>query len=95
MKNVLNAVTAILVILFLGWQFCGECCESECVETKCSKEEISTEVKLDIQTDNENIDIDSIVDAVLEDIDMEGDIDTIIKINIDLTKEDEIESTEE
>ena len=30
MKNVLNAVSAILIILFLGWQFCGDCCEKKC-----------------------------------------------------------------
>jgi len=30
MKNVLNAVTAICIILFLGWQFCGDCCEKKC-----------------------------------------------------------------
>ena len=30
MKNLLNAVTAICIILFLGWQFCGDCCEKKC-----------------------------------------------------------------
>jgi hypothetical protein len=30
MKNVLNAVTAICIILFLGWQFCGDCCGKKC-----------------------------------------------------------------
>ena len=30
MKNLLNAVTAICIILFLGWQFCGDCCETKC-----------------------------------------------------------------
>ena len=30
MKNVLNALSAILIILFLGWQFCGDCCEKKC-----------------------------------------------------------------
>jgi len=45
MKNVLNAVIAILIILFLGWQFCGDCCEKkcdksdtkECYYSKCEK----------------------------------------------------------
>ena len=39
MKNVLNAVTAILVILFFGWQFYVTSCKSECATTKCSSEE--------------------------------------------------------
>ena len=30
MKNVLNAVSAILIILFFGWQFCWDCCETKC-----------------------------------------------------------------
>jgi len=45
MKNVLNAVTAICIILFLGWQFCGDCCgkkcdksdKKECDYSKCEK----------------------------------------------------------
>ena len=37
MKNVLNAVSAILIILFLGWQFCGDCCEKKCDYSKCEK----------------------------------------------------------
>jgi len=39
MKNALNAVTAILIILFFGWQLCRTCCETECETTKCSSEE--------------------------------------------------------
>ena len=30
MKNVLNAVSTILIILFFGWQFCGDCFETKC-----------------------------------------------------------------
>ena len=37
MKNVLNTVSAILIILFLGWQFCGDCCEKKCDYSKCEK----------------------------------------------------------
>lgn len=30
MKNILNAISSILVILFLGWMFLGDCCEKKC-----------------------------------------------------------------
>lgn len=30
MKNVLNVVSAILIILFFVWQFSGDCCETKC-----------------------------------------------------------------
>ena len=30
MKNILNAISAILIILFLGWMLCGDCCEKKC-----------------------------------------------------------------
>ena len=30
MKHVLNAVTAILIILFFGWQFYWDCSETKC-----------------------------------------------------------------
>ena len=102
MKNVLNAVTAILVILFLGWQLCGQCCKTECEETKCSGEgteevtgETCEKVKIVIQTEDENG--DSILTAVLEDVNLEGNIDTLIEIDINLeedTEEEEIEVTE-
>ena len=30
MKHILNTVSAILIILFFGWQFCWDCCETKC-----------------------------------------------------------------
>ena len=38
MKNLLNAITAILIILFFGWQFCGSCCKTKCDKSKVTKE---------------------------------------------------------
>jgi len=37
MKNVLNAVSAILIILFFGWQFCWDCCETKCDKSDTKK----------------------------------------------------------
>ena len=40
MKNILNAISAILIVLFLGWMICGDCCETKCEKsgaTKCEK----------------------------------------------------------
>ena len=56
MKTVLNIVTTVLIILFLGYQFYMESCENKCKtnkESKCSTEEKSNECKWS----SENIDI--------------------------------------
>jgi hypothetical protein len=50
MKNVLNAVTTILIILFFGWQLCGTCCKTECDTTKCSVEK-TDDFKEELQWD--------------------------------------------
>ena len=60
MKTVLNIVTTILIILFLGYQFYLESCENKCEtnkESKCSDEEKSKECKWN----TENIDVTVVV----------------------------------
>ena len=59
MKNVLNAVTAILIILFFGWQLCGTCCETECETTKCSSEETEVIIECSEIDDIKELDVDT------------------------------------
>ena len=86
-------LTWILIIGILGYLFMGNCCKTEC-STEVKKE-IRVEIKDwdEIQVEDENLNIDSMVDKVIENIDIEGDVDTAIEINIDLTEEEE--TTEE
>jgi len=103
MGNLEKPLTWGLVIVLLGYLFvanceCGE--ESTCplnngfnIGFEDGATEVNKEIRVEIQVEDERIDVDSIVDAVLEDIDMEGDSDTLIEINIDLTEE-EAETTE-
>ena len=103
MGNLEKPLTWGLVIVLLGYLFvanceCGE--ESTCplnngfnIGFEDGATEVNKEIRVEIQLEDESIDVDSIVDAVLEDIDMEGDSDTLIEINIDLTEEEE-ETTE-
>ena len=65
-------LTWILIIGILGYLFMG----------KWSKTECSTEVKKEIRVEDEdeNLNIDSMADTVIENIDKEGDADTAIKI---------------
>ncbi len=86
-------LTWILIIGILGYLFMGNCCKTEC-STEVKKE-IRVEIKDwdEIQVEDENLNIDSMVDKVIENIVIEGDVDTVIEINIDLTEEEE--TTEE
>ena len=86
-------LTWILVIGILGYLFMGNYGKTEC-STEVKKE-IRVEIKDwdEIQVEDENLNIDSMVDKVIENIDIEGDVDTVIEINIDLTEEEE--TTEE
>ena len=100
MGNLEKPLTWGLVILLLGYLFvanfeCGE--DATCklnngfnIGFEDTTEEVKQEIRVEIKVEDENIDVDSIVDAVLENIDMEGDVDTVIKINIDLTEEEEV-----
>ena len=103
MGNLEKPLTWGLVIVLLGYLFvanceCGE--ESTCplnngfnIGFEDGARKVNKEIRVEIQVEDENLNIDSIVDAVLENIDMEGDSDTLIEINIDLTEE-EAETTE-
>ena len=67
MKNVLNAVTAILVILFFGWQFYVTSCKEECVPTKCSSEETESVIDCSEIDDIKELDVDTIqIDSVTQ-----------------------------
>ena len=89
MKNVLNAVSAILIILFLGWQFCGDCCEKkcgksdtqECDYSKCEKSGAtkckSYETKKECPHANID-DVDDVDDADVDDADVDdADVDDV------------------
>jgi len=67
MKNVLNAVTAILVILFFGWQFYVTSCKEECVPTKCSSEETEVIIECYEIDDIKELDVDTTqIDSVTQ-----------------------------
>ena len=76
-------LTWILLIGLLGYLFAENCCKTEC------STEVKKEIRVEIKVEDENLNIDSMVDTVIENIDIEGDVDTVIKINIDLTEEEE------
>ena len=93
MGNLEKPLTWGLVIVLLGYLFiancdCGE--ETSCkanngfnIESENLDSEVKQEIRVKIQVEDENLNVDSIVDAVLEDIDAEGNIDTIIKIDLE------------
>jgi preprotein translocase subunit SecF len=80
-------LTWILVIVILGYLFMANYGKTEC------STEVKKEIRVEIQVEDENLNIDSMVDKVIENIDIEGDVDTVIEININLTEEEE--TTEE
>ena len=94
MKNLRKPLTWGLVIVLLGYLFIANCdCEdASCTFFKCSNNELNIESEndtikpqnklIEIQAEDENLNVDSIVSAVLEDIDMKGDIDTVIEIDL-------------
>jgi hypothetical protein len=93
MGNLEKPLTWGLVIVLLGYLFiancdCGE--EASCtanngfnIESANLDSEVKQEIRVEIQVEDENLNVDSIVDAVLEDIDMEGNIDTVIEIDLE------------
>ena len=99
MGNLEKPLTWGLVIVLLGYLFianydCGE--ESSCTlnngfntESENLDSEVKQEIKVEIQIEDESLNVDSILGAVLEDIDTEGNLDTVIKI--DLTEEETTE----
>ena len=99
MGNLEKPLTWGLVIVLLGYLFianwdCGE--EASCtanndfnIESENLDSEVKQEIKVEIQIEDESLNVDSILGAVLEDIDTEGNLDTVIKI--DLTEEETTE----
>ena len=96
MGNLEKPLTWGLVIVLLGYLFiancdCGE--ESFCrvnndfnIEYEVESDDVKQEIKVEIQIEDESLNVDSILGAVLENIDTEGNLDTVIKI--DLTEEE-------
>ena len=67
MKNVLNAVTAILVILFFGWQFYVTSCKEECVPNECGSEVTETVIECSETDDSRELDVDTTqIDSVTQ-----------------------------
>lgn len=67
MKNVLNAVTAILVILFFGWQFYVTSCKEECVLTEYAGEVTETVIECSETDDIRELDVDTTqIDSVTQ-----------------------------
>ena len=96
MGNLEKPLTWGLVIVLLGYLFiancdCGE--ESSCranndfnIESEVESDDVKQKIKVEIQIEDESLNVDSILGAVLENIDTEGNLDTVIKI--DLTEEE-------
>ena len=92
MENLEKPLTWVLVIVLLGYLFiancdCGE--EASCtakngfnIQSENETIDVNQEIKIEIQVEDESLNVDSIADAVLEDIDMEGNIDTVIQIDL-------------
>ena len=59
MKNVLNAVTAILVILFFGWQFYVTSCKEEFVPNESVSEVTETVIECSETDDSRELDLDT------------------------------------
>jgi hypothetical protein len=67
MKNVLNAVTAILVILFFGWQFYVTSCKEECVPNESGSEVTETVIECSETDDSIVLDVDTTqIDSVTQ-----------------------------
>jgi len=48
-----------------------------------------SEIEVEIKKDDEALNVDSVIDAVLEGIQLEGDVDSVVEISIDLTEQEE------
>ena len=92
MGNLEKPLTWVLVIVLLGYFFISNCNfggEASCsenngfnIESVNETIDIKQEIQGEIQVEDENLNVDSLVNGVLEDIDMEGDIDTLIEIDL-------------
>jgi len=91
--NLEKPLTWVLVIVLLGYFFISNCNfggEASCsenngfnIESVNETIDIKQEIQGEIQVEDENLNVDSLVNGVLEDIDMEGDIDTVIEIDLE------------
>jgi len=92
MGNLEKPLTWVLVIVLLGYLFISNCDSGEeasysvkngfNIESVNEMIDVKQEIQGEIQAEDENLNVDSIVSAVLEDIDMKGDIDTVIEIDL-------------
>ena len=92
MGNLEKPLTWGLVIVLLGYLFIANCNFGEEAswtlkndfnfESQNETIDVKQEIRVEIQAEDENLNVDSIVDAVLKDIDMEGNFDTKIKIDL-------------
>lgn len=73
-------LTWTLLIGLLGYLFAVNIYKTEC-STKVKKE-----IRDEIQVKDKILNIDSMLDTVIENIDIEGNVDTVIEINIELTE---------
>ena len=92
MVNLEKPLTWVLVVVVLGYLFISNCDFGE--ETSCSVNngfniesvnetiDIKQEIQVEIQLEDESLNIDSMVNEVLEDIDMQAYIDTAIEIDL-------------
>ena len=80
-------LTWILLLGILGYLFAENCFKTEC------STELQKEIRVEIKVEDKNLNIDSMVNTVIENIDIAGEVDTVIEINIDLTEDEE--TTEE
>jgi protein TonB len=85
MGNIEKPLTWVLVIVLLGYLFIGNCdCneENSCtanngfnIEAENEMIDVKQKTGVKIQVEDDSLNVDSIIDAVLEDIDMKGDVD--------------------
>ena len=91
MENIEKPLTWILVIVLLGYLFTtniGSENDSSFIiknPKMYSVEIIDTTAgkKKCVKIEDDSLNVDSIIDAVLEDIDMKGNIDTLIEIELE------------
>ena len=99
MGNLEKPLTLALAILFIIGLIIMNC---ECGEGKaCSingsfnfsnagiNECAVSEIEVEITTGDEALDLNSVIDSLLEGIQLEGDIDTAVEVSIDLTEQEE------
>ena len=88
MGNIEKPLTWVLVIVLLGYLFTTNIgSENDSSFTIKNPKMGSVEIidtpageKKCVKIEDDSLNVDSIIDAVLEDIDMEGDVDTLIEL---------------